>query len=350
MNKARSFNRLSLPVAAVLAVTSWSLAWSQTTDKGEYVVYPCRYQAAAEIEKMLIELLPKDPAVHLVADTRTNRLLLRGPAEAQQIAKSLMQSVDRPSESPASAKPPETAIVRAYPCPSGQGDQWLQSIRELDANRGKIRATFAPETGQLLVLATPSDHKLIERQLALVANKVKKSDGDLRLLPPPTTSGSSADSQTIDQVLHVRSGNVERLEQRVVALFSGRLKQMRRDNHAVYLLDIAHGGTLEFQFDPQRSIVLARGPGSAVAQFARLVTVFDIPSRPGVKTQALRVERTEPMQLNQAVDAYRGQTKNPVDQNQTKPHSNDQSANERVSPQSTAAAARRAPGQLLVPE
>ena len=45
------------------------------------------------------------PSVHLVVDEKSNALLLRGPAEAQKIAKTLLQHVDRPDAAPSQAQP-----------------------------------------------------------------------------------------------------------------------------------------------------------------------------------------------------------------------------------------------------
>ena len=60
---------------------------AQTGGTGEYAVYPCRHKPVQTVEKLLRDLLPTDASVHLVADAKSNSLLLRGPREVQTLAK-----------------------------------------------------------------------------------------------------------------------------------------------------------------------------------------------------------------------------------------------------------------------
>ena len=83
----------------------------------EYQVYVLRHKPAATVERILKEMLDGyGDAVHLVADSRTNRLLLRGPAEAQRIAAEVIAAVDRPSRGPEAETPQQTlqlSFIRA---------------------------------------------------------------------------------------------------------------------------------------------------------------------------------------------------------------------------------------------
>ncbi len=97
----------------------------------EYQVYALRHKPAATVERILKDMLDGyGEAVHMVSDSRTNRLLLRGPAEAQRIAAEVIAAVDQPARLPGPETPQQTiqlTLIRAE-----QLDPWL---RELLGNR-----------------------------------------------------------------------------------------------------------------------------------------------------------------------------------------------------------------------
>ena len=83
----------------------------------EYQVYVLRHKPATTAERILKDMLDGyGDTVHLVADARTNRLLLRGPPEAQRIAAEVIAAIDQPSRGPAAETPQQTlqlSFIRA---------------------------------------------------------------------------------------------------------------------------------------------------------------------------------------------------------------------------------------------
>ncbi len=94
----------------------------------------------------------------------------------------------------------------------------------------------------------------------------------------------------------------------MIALFGRRLRATQRDAREVLILPLDEQRVIEFQLDGGRNLVLVRGPEAVVEQFSQLVDALDAGARAGQRTEALRIERTAPGKLQEAVDAYRGRS------------------------------------------
>jgi general secretion pathway protein D len=301
VSRVLKYRSVFISLCLLVTAGAWSpWAFGQSARKGEYEVYPCRYKPAHDVEKLLSDLLPADPSVHLVVDAKSNALLLRGPAEAQQIAKTLLQHVDRPDAAPTNSQP-DTTVVKAYDVPAADLDRSLGVVRALCGQRRDVKATSSRDTHQIIVLAPPELHAVIAARLAQGFAPSPASPDEVAPADSPTPS--SADTE---RVLPLRALDAEGIEQRLIALFGRRLRVAQRDGSEVFVLPVAPQRVLEFSVDRTRRMVHARGPEPLVSQFATLVDALDAGGQPGQKTRALHVERTAPQQLEEAVDAYRG--------------------------------------------
>jgi general secretion pathway protein D len=72
-------------------------ALAQGAPPGDLKSYALRYKTAAEVGRMLSELLGRD--AELIVDARANRILVRGPEKAQQVARQLIATVDQNARS-----------------------------------------------------------------------------------------------------------------------------------------------------------------------------------------------------------------------------------------------------------
>ncbi|MHB0956033.1 MAG: secretin N-terminal domain-containing protein [Pirellulaceae bacterium] len=282
-----------------VAAFAWSCtALAQSNGKAEYEVYPCRHKPVRAVESLLADLLPNDANVHLVVDEKSNSLLLRGPATVQQLAKALLEQVDRatvadrPTDSP--------AVVKAYNVPASDLDRWSGAIRALCGQQSDVRITASREASQIIVLAPPELHAAIAIRLTQGLSPSAAAEASGR---PGTAQPPNAD---VERVLPLRALDPEGMEQRLIALFGRRLRIAQRNSIDVFVLPVEPPRALEFYVDRERRIVRARGPEPLVAQFAQLVDALDAGSQPGQRTRALHVERAAPDQLQEAVDAYRG--------------------------------------------
>jgi general secretion pathway protein D len=309
VHKARSL----LLVAALVALVTmlgggFMLAFGQGSARGEYEVYPCRHKPAAEVERLLSALLPDDAGVHLVVDTKSNALLLRGPVEAQKIAGSLLQHIDQPEPRGGDLSEGVSAapLVRVYRCPDGEWDRWAATISSTFGQRGEVRVTGSPQANQLIVLAPPEVHEHVARHLPSAASSPPGApSAGAPVGPGPLPAASPAGSE-VDQLLPLRSMRADGMEQRLLALFGRRLQVVERDDRVFYRLPLAEHRVLEFQVDHARNALRARGPQQVVHQLAQLVDALDSSGLRGQRTRALHVERAEPQDLQRTIDAYRG--------------------------------------------
>ena len=138
------------------------MAWAvraQGPAPTDYRAYPLKHKTAAEIEQMLRDVLPGlGTTTHLMADTKTNQVLLRGPEQVHQIARQLIDSADLPERS----APAEQPVVQTYPCDASRLQATAERIRSAFASFG-VRVAIDPRSPQLLVLAPPSIHNLVAR-------------------------------------------------------------------------------------------------------------------------------------------------------------------------------------------
>jgi len=150
--------------AALVGLWRGVPAHAQSGSAAEYQIYPVRHKAVAEVEGMLAELLRDLGAeTHLVADERGNQILLRGPAKAQQIARQLIETVDRPPPTPlAEGK----SVLKAYRCPPDRLVETADRLRAAFAENGNVRVAADPQTSQLLIVAPPGVQDAIARELA----------------------------------------------------------------------------------------------------------------------------------------------------------------------------------------
>ncbi len=94
---------------APLALCLWcgfALAEGQPTPGG-FKSYSLRHKSSAEVGRMLSELLGRD--AEMIVDARANRILVRGPEKAQQVARQLIAAVDQDARSQPGAPAANTA-------------------------------------------------------------------------------------------------------------------------------------------------------------------------------------------------------------------------------------------------
>ena len=120
-------------VCAISLATAWGLVYAQTEFKAEFQVYALKHKAAGDVEKILAEMLPGvGTTTQVVADPRNNQILVRGSEEAQQIARQLIESIDRgPDQGGRRRHSGHQALVH----PSGGSDE---VIRDRDDPRRHV--------------------------------------------------------------------------------------------------------------------------------------------------------------------------------------------------------------------
>lgn len=296
-------------LSIVLAPAFCRAVMAQPNAAGEYQVYRLRHKPAAEVEKTLAEVLSDfGPAVHLVANLRENQILLLGPQAAQQIARRLIDSVDRAAveraavERPRVETAPATPMLEAYPVPNGQIDAIGARLRARFAERRDVRVVSDAGTSQLLILAPPEIHAVLAREFGAPAGRPPAGDPDFRHI---------AESVAREGFVPLSYSRVERIEPQLQRLLGSRLEPLpnRPSGRADYLFVDEAGRRVEMRLDRQRNQVALVGPRPLVEQLGYLVRALDALDRPeqepGAKLRIIPVRRADPAKVREAVNAYR---------------------------------------------
>jgi general secretion pathway protein D len=313
--------------ACLVGVWTWTLlllglvcaGWAQVPAASDYRAYPLKHKTVADMERMLRDVLPGlGSTAHLMADAQTNQILLRGPQQAHQIAKQLIDSSDRPE----STAPLEQPVVKTYRCDVNRLQQTADRIRTTFATFG-VRVAIDPRSPQLLVLAPPSIHSLVQRQLSAGFPQAAQANAVPRPLPKPnvvaagprTSQAEQAFRQTLasreagkEEFVSLTNAEVGIVEARLRDLLGARLEPLaaRGQGWPDYLLSDKLGDHVELHVDRNRNGIRVYGKQTLATQMARLIRTLDSPAvTAGRKIRVLPVRRADPSKVREAVEAYR---------------------------------------------
>jgi type II secretion system protein D len=254
---------------------------------------------------MLAEMLSDlGEAAHVVADLRRNQVLLRGPEKAHQIARQLIDSVDRPPGGTATAKPE----VKAYRCAKDRLARVVAELRLRYAEHEGVRIASDPESSQVLVLAPPHVHEMIARELSAVGVPGAGGNAGAGGEAGPKSLAKQVPGEEVVGLAHSR---VERIESQLRQLLGSRLEPRpnRPPGRPDYRFVDTAGRSVELTVDRQGNGILIVGAQPLVRQFVILVHALDAlegPHRQSDRTvRILPVHRADPTKVRQAVDAYR---------------------------------------------
>ncbi len=281
-------------------VSSENTAFGQRESGATYEIYPLRHKRAADVEAMLSELLDDlDAQTHLVADRQQNQILLRGPARAQQIAKQLIDSVDRKS---AAASPDAKPVVKSYPIERDGLQDAADSLRRRFRGDETVRVAVDASASQLLVLATPEVHVWIQSRL----NQSQPQLPMLRDAAPSVRSEPNLPARRRELFVSLINTNAEDLIPMLRQLFGTRMQPARGSETAYVITEVA-GEDVEIKIDRRRNQLIVFGQETASAQLVRLIRAIDSREKvKGRKVRILALRRSEPRKIEEAIDAYRG--------------------------------------------
>ena len=273
-------------------------ALSQGEAKGEYQAYPLKHKAAADLEKVLKELLGNSgESTDLLVDGAKNQILIRGPETAQQIARQLIESLDRPPQAPPAA--PAKPLVKSYRCMEGRQAETVARLRTLYGPRGDVRVAADPQSGQILVVAPAEVQAEIPRH-------VPAPSGPGTLLARSVRSGDGSQSASV--FVGLSRVATAQAETALRELFAGRLMPVPDGGlgQRKYRFTDAAGSRVELVFEQRRRGVTIHGPGPLAQQFARLIQSIDAGhAAEGRTVRLIPLRHADPTDVRKAVDAYR---------------------------------------------
>ena len=174
---------------------------------GESLNHECKFIKAREAERILVSLLggssgsvaqaqPNDPrrdprfqqpamtgrqrATSVIADERTNSVLVTGMPDKISQAKEILKRIDvaQPGQQPVLVGP---ALLRQYDVNPGSAEAVAKTLQEVYKNSATVRIS-AVGTGAVMVYAGPDDQLEISRQLSGAA-AVEKNTKTVRVWP-----------------------------------------------------------------------------------------------------------------------------------------------------------------------
>jgi type II secretory pathway component GspD/PulD (secretin) len=149
----------------------------------DFKAYGLQRAQAAAIEPLLRQALSALPEkVEVAVDARTNRLLVRGSADAQKLAQELIRSLDRADK----AMPAGVSVLKTYAYAGPDPAALAARIQAKYTTDRRIRIAADQRTGQILVVAPPEMQPQIAQQLNLPGVGAKQ--------PQPATSNENCRS------------------------------------------------------------------------------------------------------------------------------------------------------------
>ncbi len=228
MRLALLVGRRAVRCCAWLAICSCcasALAQGEPTSEA-FKRYPLRHKAAADVGRMLGELLGNE--AEMVVDTRGNQILVRGPDQSQRVAQRLIAALDEPEPAHDSGPAPNETVGREnqehfVALPSWRAEQVEPMLRKLLGSRltrqtsrqGGVDLTVTDDAGLRVALRVDQSRRglmvagpepLASQVVRLVQaqeSSRKASAGTIR-----TVSLRKADPQKVQEALDAyRRGN-----------------------------------------------------------------------------------------------------------------------------------------------
>ena len=276
--------------------------------EGPFQTYALRHKRAAEVERVLTEMLTHaGVSAHVFVDARGNQLLVRGPEPAQQIARELIAALDQP----ATSRP----VVRVYAVPPGALAAVAERVRRRFADHaGDVAVSTDPDTGQLIVLASPEVHHEVASLVAGSGASGLASSGDGAdkegPVRPPVLQTSLTATEEFVPTPHL---GVRRTEEQLRQMYGQRLTLQpasRPGERPAYRFVDSRGRRVELLADPSRNGFLIVGNVSLVGQFSRLVRALDSAGQAdGASVRVVPVRHASPSKVREAVEAWRASTR-----------------------------------------
>ena len=304
---------LVLAIAVVALGGAWVL-WNLVARAGDsrtrdFQPYPLQYVLAGDITPTLATVLPEGTEV--VADRQANRVLVRGPAESQEIAQRVVKSLDQvdSAQPKASDAPGDEPVLKAYRCPPGKAEEVANALRAEFGSAAGARIVPEQRTSQVLVVASPAIHAQIAGRLAgTQATVVVPRSGQGRSPAGPGTAGSASPQATGPSDIQLRNSTAEQIEAVLVGALGSRLEAApgATGDQAHYRLILRDNTWLDLAMDRRTNRVRVTGDGKAADSLVQLIRMMDSPRQSGDEsTRLVPLTATKPADAQRAVEAIR---------------------------------------------
>lgn len=316
IRSARLSQRLCLVVALLFAAIGFIRWDTLSAETIAFEAYSLRHAQPEQARQMLSELLGDLAGqTQIVVDARKRQLLVRGPAEVQQMTRQLLKELDRAQPVPAArSQASEPHTLRSYTCSAGRLDECVAILRQRLAGIGRV--TIDRNRNRIMVVAPDDVQRQIERFVTSFDSPVPSA---LSLTPPvarqrretppggtapasPSASDSAA-NQTTDDVVPIRVRKLEAIRNALTQLLG---EQLRIDSETHLRFVDRSASTTILRLDAGQSAVQLTGPTGTVRQLATLLQWLDAAPQPaGQSLRFVPLQKIDPVTMNRAIRVWR---------------------------------------------
>ena len=292
-------------LCTLTAIILCQTADAQLDSSGSYQAYQLKHRKPAEVEELLNDMFGGNGVTaDVVVDSEAGQILVRGSAEAQEIAADLIKTVDRPQANAPAGK----AVFKSYACEFGRLEETAQRLREIYGAGSGVRVAVDLRTPQLLVLAPPEIHLLISKQL--VGRPVASAVGDKgkAAYGVEVSAAGTTPPKPRDEFVALVNSRADVVEMQLREFLQGRLEP--RNNAGIgqgdYVFVDSRGGRAELTIDEKRNGIKVFGPETLGGQLVRLIEILDNPPQTAdTRVRVLRIRKTDPAKVRRTLEAYR---------------------------------------------
>jgi type II secretion system protein D len=297
-------------IATVAIGTTPAPAGAAEQAEGVYRSYAVRHVDVDEVRAHLEQLLSDtEGPVEIVVDSKRNAVLIRGGEETQRVARQLIEAVDRPEARRDSSPESGRGRIQIYDFNGTDLQRFVADLHVRYAGRDDVRVSANMRAGQLVLFASPDEHRSLQREMGTL----------LRAVPTPISGGTGGDKPVDDtpsgdvasRFIELSHLSVGQFEQSLVGMFGARLTKVPQVTSGLrgYLLSGSDGRRLELGINDRFGQISLRGTDSLVAGMSRVIAAIDAPRGNSERiTRIVPLRRADPEKLREAFRAYRGDT------------------------------------------
>ena len=243
-----------------------------------YRAYPLRHRSAEKIAPQLRTMLSGVPGdTRVLVDTDTNRLVVQGAEQAQQLARQFVTALDQPVNEPAASTKPASAF-RAYQ--TGDSDPAAVAAK-LRTQFRAARIEADPATGRVLVVAPEGT----QRQIAALFQPDQ---------PQPARAGTG----------HIlRNVSWRDFEDHLRRLWGTQVSfaTTRGGEVASVTLTTANGPQTIMQIDRRANMVTFKGDPGVARVWRNLTSAIDKPLAANEASYLVSLRNADPAKVQRAV-------------------------------------------------
>lgn len=313
-------------------VTTYSAVASPTqAQPGDYQVYPLRHAQANDVDEALVRMLEDfGTRAEVIADSRNNRILIRGNPQTVKMAGQLLETLDRPAAPPPAPRP----YLKSYRIPAEEladATRWAQG--EFASIQG-VRIAADARTSQILVLGPSEVHaRMAEAAQDPGALEAQPEATPLAVPPaytapatrtasyqtpavneqaspaytaptyaPPAYSAPAEQVRVAGKVIPLRDSNWQTFEQSLMQMGAQRAPGGEQSPVVEYHVSPTAGGKVVLYIDRRTNQVIIRGTDALADTAHRLVLALDASGQAARGIRVIPVKKSQPATVQQALD------------------------------------------------